>query len=409
MQRHTEHTTRCGSDRGCRAQRWVLAAMACAATMLALACGSGSLGAGTPAPEEVLKGKGCRGKGCLGKKCASGLTGTVDGSCEDATGAVLLGSGWGTYFGCENGRVYHYSSYALFWAFVETDAYHVNYSIKVLDRTKIFLPLSSGWESFDFGNYHTFVGGTDCVEYCKGRACGAPVRAPSGFSCGTCDDSWATCNDSGQCVPRDQPKADCTGKVCGSDGAGGSCGTCGAGADCNAVGQCVCPADMFYDAGSCVPVPVTPPVVSCANGSCSSSSQQILGSADTSGYYRCDGACYQWVNCAPGQAFNGATCAATTPPVVDQTGNWHHKYCATDGTLYWSYCANADCTVFEDRIVALGSSECPQPQPACRTGESHHTYCAPGCFFYRSSCANCDCSLYDDVYAPELNGTCPGC
>jgi len=38
---------------------------------------------------------------------------------------------------------------------------------------------------------------------------------------------------------------------------------------------------------------------------------QVYGSADPKGYYKCDGHCWQWIDCPNGQTFNGNTCSSS--------------------------------------------------------------------------------------------------
>jgi hypothetical protein len=73
---------------------------------------------------------------------------------------------------------------------------------------------------------------TACEADCTGKVCGSDG---CGGSCGSCPAGTHQC-DAGTCESTCQPS--CAGKACGDNGCGGSCGSCGSGTACQS-GQCV--------------------------------------------------------------------------------------------------------------------------------------------------------------------------
>ncbi len=97
----------------------------------------------------------------------------------------------------------------------------------------------------------------DCDVITAADNCGTVRTA----SCGTCP-APSTCGGAGQANVCGSPAGNCSGRVCGSDGAGGSCGSCPAHSTCS-TDQSFCPCDTGYvpsaDANSCLPVGVACP------------------------------------------------------------------------------------------------------------------------------------------------------
>ena len=158
-----------------------------------------------------------------------------------------------------------------------------------------------------------------CVANCTGKICGSNG---CGGSCGTCSLGY-TCSASGtSCVP---PPCvpDCFGKICGPNGCGGYCGTCPTNYTC-AVGGASC----------------TPPCVPscagkvCGDNGCPGSAQDACGQCDQG--YSCSaaGLCIQdcQPDCQQANCNNSSDgCGGTCPGTQCDQG----QICLSNGACVW--------------------------------------------------------------------------
>lgn len=180
-----------------------------------------------------------------------------------------------------------------------------------------------------------------CTAQCSGRMCGTDG---CGGTCGSCDPGWS-CSLEGQCVNQ-VCEPQCVGRICGDDGCGGSCGGCGSDENCGTDGWCG-PKPCVYDAdcvGRCTNLGVCEECGCRYDGTC--------GALDKPGCCEDDG------DCDTEHACNPATNLCY--------GNWD---CSTNADCAGQCGVLANC----DTCICGANDECTRTTtvpPACCVADS---------------------------------------
>lgn len=176
-----------------------------------------------------------------------------------------------------------------------------------------------------------FADGSVCSEGQPGCLCN--YECGPGYQTVSCTgSSAATCNSFYACDELCGPLVyvSCTYTPAATCGCGGGLSNCcnrsctgPSGETCQCYGICSSPTGTCSTGsivpGTCSAPPGTPtPTPNCQYGRCSGSGTS--GSGDTSGYYSCDGTCWQWVSCPAGQSWNGSACVAGPTATPNPTG-----------------------------------------------------------------------------------------